>query len=148
MKERSNINDESDAIGQTPASSTSGIRSFSRIFQEILNHLTEILRCEVRLARTELRQKVTQVAKASVFVGIGAVFAMYALGFLLLGVVDMIATKMAFWLSAVSVGSGLAVLAAIFYQVGRTRLQQAMQEPSTTIQSVQENLTWMKERTK
>jgi uncharacterized membrane protein YqjE len=148
MKERLNINDEVDAIGQTRGTSTSGVRSFSRIFEEIRDHLTEILRCEVRLARSELLEKGVQVAKAGVFVGIGAVFVMYAFGFIMLGVVSVIATKMAFWLSAVIVGSGLAVIAAIFYQLGRARLQQAMLEPSPTIQSVQENIMWMKERTK
>jgi hypothetical protein len=96
----------------------------------------------------ELRQKVTQVAKAGVFVGIGAVFVLYAFGFVLLGAVSVIATKMAFWLSAVIVGSGLAVIGVIFYQLGRTRLHQAMLEPSTTIQSVEENIRWMTERTK
>lgn len=111
-------------------------------------HLTEIIRCELRLAATEVRQEVTQLAKASVCVAVGAVFALYALGFILLGVVDAFATRMAPWLSAVGVGVGVGIVAAIFFQVVRTKLQQASRKPEKTIQSLQKNLTWMKTQAK
>jgi len=137
-----------DDVDGTYSSSKSDSRSFSRILQEIVNHLTEIIRSEVRLARTEIRQDVAQVAKASAFVAVGAVFALYALGFILLGVVYALATRMAPWLSAVSVGVAVGIVAAIFCQVGRTKIKHASLKPDKTIQSLEENVRWMKTKTK
>ena len=62
------------------------------------------------------------------FVAIGAAFALYALGFILLGVVYALATRMAPWLS-VSVGVGVGIVAAIFVQIGRTKIKQASLKP-------------------
>ena len=147
MKERSSTNQGhlNDVDGTDPSSKAES-RSFSRILQEIISHLTEIIRSEVRLARTEIQQDVTQVAKASVFVAVGVVFALYALGFILLGVVYALATRMAPWLSAVSVGVGAGIVAAIFFQIGRTKIKQASLKPDKTIRTLQENVTWMKKR--
>jgi len=147
MKERSNINpDEGNAFGRTRASSDSDSRPFSRILQEIVTHLTEIVRSEMRLARAEVRADIVPVARASVFIVIGAVFGFYALGFVLLGLVYGLGTQVAPWLAALMVGVGVAVIAAVFLQVGRSKMKQASLKPDKTIRSLQENVTWMKKQ--
>jgi uncharacterized membrane protein YqjE len=132
----------------THDSSLSGGRSISRILEEIVNHVTEIIRSEVRLARTEVRQGVTQVAKASIFFVIGAVFGLFALGFILLGVVYALGSIMPAWLSAVIVGAAVGIVAAIFLQAGRMRMKRASLRPDETIRSLQENVTWIKKQTR
>jgi len=146
MKERSNINGSFDDPGNARASSKSEDRTFSRLVQGIVNHLTEIVRSELRLAQTELRRDLTQVVKASVFIGVGALAALYALGFILLAAVYGLATVMDPWLSALIVGVGVAIVAVIFLQIGRTRIKRASLKPDETIQSLQENITWMKKQ--
>jgi uncharacterized membrane protein YqjE len=148
MKEPNIFRGRFDDSDDAPASSKSGGRPFSRIFQDIMSHVTEIIRSEVRLARVEVREDLKQVSNAGVFLVIGAVFALYALGFILLGAVSALETTMAPWLAAVIVGVGAAVVALIFVQVGRTKLKQASLKPDKTIQSLQENVTWMKKQTK
>jgi uncharacterized membrane protein YqjE len=148
MKEPNIFRGRFDDSDDAPASSKSGGRPFSRIFQDIMSHVTEIIRSEVRLARVEVRDDLKQVSNAGVFLVIGAVFALYALGFILLGAVSALETTMAPWLAAVIVGVGAAVVALIFVQVGRTKLKQASLKPDKTIQSLQENVTWMKKQTK
>lgn len=149
MKDRSNINnDEFDASDETRASSKSGGRSFSQILQEIINHVTEIVRSELRLARVEVEEDVTQVTKASVFFVIGAVFAFQALGFVLLGLVYALGSSIPLWLSAVIVGAGAGVIAAILLSVGRTKIRLASLKPDKTIRSLQENVIWMKKQTR
>ena len=126
MTERSRTNnDRSNAFDETPASSKSGSRSFSQILQDIINHVTEIVRSEIRLARVEVEEDVTQVTKAGVFFGIGAVFAFHALGFVLLGLVYALGSRMSLWLSAVVVGVGAGVIAAIFLRIGQTKIKKA-----------------------
>ena len=133
MKERSNF-------------STLVDRPFSQIVQEIVTHLTEIVRSEIQLARTEVRADVVQVGRASVFVAVGAVFALYAIGFVLLAAVYALGTRLTPWLSALIVAVGVGIIAAIFLQVGRTKLKQADLKPDETIHSLQENVTWMKKQ--
>jgi len=147
MKERSNMSKERlDRFDETQESSKSGDRTFSRIVQEIVNHLTEIVRSEFRLARTEVGQDLSQVLKASVFFIFGAVLALYALGFLLLALVYGLGTMMAAWVSALIVGAGAALTAVIFLQVGRAKIAQASLKPDETIQSLQESATWIKKQ--
>ena len=147
MKERSNINkDQFDAFDDPRASSKSDGRPFSQIVQDIVAHLTEIVRSEIQLARTEVRADMAQVARAGVFVAVGTVFGLYALGFMLLGLVYALGTRVAPWMAAMIVAVGVGVIAAIFLQVGRTRMKQADLKPDKTIQSLQENVTWMKKR--
>jgi uncharacterized membrane protein YqjE len=149
MKDRSNItSDEFGAFDQTRASSQSGGRSVSQILQEIVNHVTEIIRSEVRLARAEVREDVTQITRASVFFVIGGVFAFHALGFVLLGLVYALGTRMPLWLSAVIVAISAAVIAVVFLLVGRTKIKQTSLKPDKTIHSLQENVTWMKKQTR
>jgi uncharacterized membrane protein YqjE len=146
MKEGSHIKkDQLDAFAGTRASLNQD-RPFSRILQEIVTHLTEIIRSEIRLARAEVRADIAQVARASVFVGIGAVFGLYALGFALLGVVFALGTRVTPWLSALIVAVGVGVIAAIFLYVGRTKMKQVDLKPDNTIRSLQENVTWMKKQ--
>ena len=126
----------------------SGGRTFSQIFQEIVHHISEIVRSEVRLARTEVRDDITQVSKTGVYFVIGAVFAFHALGFILLGLVYALGTSMALWLSALVVGAGAGVIAASLLIVGRRKLRQTSLVPDKTIRSLQENVRWMKKQTK
>jgi uncharacterized membrane protein YqjE len=148
MKERSNIKNEFDAFDETGASSKSGGRSISQILQEIVSHVTEIVRSEVRLARVEVGEDVTQITRAGVFVAIGAAFALQALGFVLLGLVYALGTMMPLWLSAVSVGAGAGVIAVVFLSVGRTKIKQASLKPDKTIRTLEENVIWMKKQAK
>lgn len=138
--------EKSEDFGGRQPSSENGARPFSRILQEIVNHLTEIVRSEVRLARVEIQRDLRQVANASAFLAIAAVFALFALAFILLAVVYALATTVALWLAATIVGAGAGLMAVIFALIGRRKLQRAELRPEKTIRSLQENVTWMKKQ--
>jgi len=88
--------------------------------------------------RAEMREDVPQVTRAGVFFVIVAVFAFHALGFGLLGLVYALGSRTPLWLSAVIVGVGAAVIAAVFLRIGRTKIKQASLKPAKTIHSLQE----------
>jgi hypothetical protein len=147
MKERPCIdNDERDGFETAAASSKSDFRPLSQIVQEMLTHLTELVRSEIRLARAELRGDLAQVARAGVFIAAGAAFGLYAAGFVLLGVVYALGTYVPPWLAALIVGLAVGLIAAIFLKIGRTKLKQADLKPDKTVRSLQENVTWMKKQ--
>src|SRR5689334_8033927 len=103
--------------------SRSAGRPVSQILHEILAHLTEIIRSELQLARTEIRQDLARLGQASALLAIGAVFGLYALGFILLAALYLLATTISLWLAALAMGIGVGIVAAIFLQLGRQKLR-------------------------
>ena len=149
MRDKSKITKEFfGELEDTEVSSKSGRRPISSILQEIGTHLTEIVRSEVRLARAEIRQDATHLAKASLFLVVSAVFGLFAFGFFLLAVVYALQETWPRWASALSVGCGVGILGAIFLLIGRKRMKLASLRPDKTIQSLEDNVTWFKKQTK
>jgi len=146
MKERLIHNNEHAAAAFDEAAQP-GSRGISRILQEIVGHVAEIIRSELQLARTEARQEITQVANAGISLLVGIVFGLFALGFVLLGAVYALGSTMPAWLAAVIVGAASGTAALIFLSIGRTKMKKSSLKPDITNRSLQENATWMKKRT-
>jgi len=127
------------------ASKFSG-RPISGILQEIASHISEIIRSEVRLARAEISQDAAQIANASVFLIVSAVLGLYAFGFVLLGAVYALGNRLPPWASALIIGGGVGIAGGIFFVIGRGRMKAASLKPEKTIQSLQENVTWVKKQ--
>jgi uncharacterized membrane protein YqjE len=128
---------------------TGAERSLPEVFQDIVGNVQEILRSEVRLATAELKHEGGTAARAAVMLLVGVILAIYALGFLLLALVYGLATLFAsWWIGAVIVGGGLAVIALAFLGIGRGRMRSVRPAPERTIRTVKENLSWHKSRSK
>jgi len=149
MEETSRMNDDSfDERESMRMASKFSSRPISGILQEIVSHISEIIRSEVRLARAEISQDAAQVANASVFLIVGAVLGLYAFGFLLLAAVYALGNTLPAWASALIVGGGIGIAGGIFFVIGRGRMKVASLKPDKTIQSLQENVTWVKKQTR
>lgn len=128
---------------------TEAERSVPEVFLDIVGNVQELLRSEVRLARTELKHEAGTAARAAVMFLIGVVIGIYALGFLLLALVYGLATLLAsWWIAAIIVGGGLAVVALALLGIGRGRMRRVHPAPERTIRTVKENLDWDKSRSK
>lgn len=128
---------------------TEAERSVPEVFQDIVRNVQEILRSEVRLASTELKHEAGTAARAAVMFFVGVVFGIYALGFLLLALVYGLATLLAsWWIGAIIVGGGLAIIALALIGIGRGRMRSVRPAPERTIRTVKENLDWDKSRSK
>lgn len=143
--DKSKITHTLDELG---GSSKAERRPISGILQEMGTHLTEIVRSEVRLARAEVRQEISDLANASVFLVISAAFGLVAFGFILLAIVYALSQSLPPWASALIVGGGVAILAAVFLLVGQKKMKLVHLKPEKTIQSLRENVTWLKTQTK
>ena len=125
-----------------------GDRSTGEVFKDIVANLQEIIRSEVRLARTEVKEETGKMARAGAMLGAGAVLGLYALFFLFLGLVYVLTTFLSPAASALIVGVTLALVAGILVSVGRGRLRSATPKPEKTIETVKENIEWLKGQTK
>lgn len=81
-------------------------RSFQDILQDIVKKLEQIVRDELRLARTELAAEAVRAARAGKVVAVGAVAAFLGAWFLLLCCVYALAIVLPMWAASLVVGGG------------------------------------------
>jgi uncharacterized membrane protein YqjE len=122
-------------------------RTFADIFQEIIGNVQDIVRSEVRLAKTEIKEEANQAARASgVLVG-GVALGLYAAGFFFLTIVYALSIVLPAWLAALLVTVFLGFAAAIMVTSGLKRLRQ-VDKPVYTIQTLKENFQWAKDHSR
>ena len=106
-------------------------RSFGNVLEDILGNFQAIIRGEVRLAKTEFQQEIKQGQAAGLVLGLGALAGIYAVFFLLLGVVYALSQKLPTWGAALLVALLLAVCSWIGIAAGRKRFTQMALTPKT-----------------
>ena len=125
-----------------------GDRSFSDLFQDIIRNVQEIVRSEVRLAKTEIREEVVKAKSAMLFLGTGALTAIFAILFLLLTIVYVLALVVPSWAAALIVGGALAATANVMLMAGIKRFKKIHPTPERTVETIKENVEWAKQLTK
>jgi len=123
-------------------------RSPVDIVKDIVSNIQDIIRSEIRLAKAEMTQKVSDASRAGAMLAAGAVLALYAFGFFLAIIYDALAIALPWWLSALIVSFGLFIIAGILLSVGRKRLKRINPTPERTVQSVKEDVQWVRNQTR
>lgn len=123
-------------------------RSVADLLQDILRNVQDIVRAEVRLAKTEVWEETTKAKSSALWLGAGTISAVFALLFLLLMIMFALALVMATWAAALIVGAGLAIAAVILLMAGMKRFKKIHPVPERTVESVKENIEWAKQRAK
>ena len=123
-------------------------RSVSDVFQDILRNLQEMVRSEIRLAKVEIRGEVKRAVSSGVWIAAGGVAAMSAWIFLLWALAYALATRMSMWAATLLVAVVMAAAAAALIVSGIRRAKRIHPIPERTVESVKENLEWMKQPTK
>lgn len=123
-------------------------RSIAEIFTDLMTQLTMLLRKEGQLARTEMSEKITQVAVGLGLIVGGSVLLTPALVILLqAGVSALITSKIVDepWAPLI-VGGGVLVIGLILLLVGMSRLKAEALVPSRTIQQIQSDMRVAKQQ--
>lgn len=132
-------------IRETSARAAPGDReSIGELISGLLQDLQELVRGEVRLARTELRDDAMRAGRGAATIAAGALVGVTGFIFLMLGVTYLLNKTMQMWIAAAIVGAVLAVIAAVLVQVGRGRLQAGNFTPEQTIETLKEDQEWAK----
>ena len=119
-------------------------RAISDILQDILRHLQEIVRSEVRLAKVEIRSEARHAAASAVWIAAGTIGAMSAWAFLLWAITFALATRMSMWAATLVVAVVLACAASVLIVGGIRRVKRIHPIPERTIASIKENVEWMR----
>jgi len=123
-------------------------RSVSEVFQDILRNLQEMVRSEIRLAKVEIRGEAKQALSSGVWIAAGAIAAMSAWSFLMWALAYALATRMPMWAATLIVALVMSAAAAALIMGGIRRAKRIHPIPERTVESVKENLAWIKQPTK
>ncbi len=122
-------------------------RSISDLLQDILRNIQEIVRSEVRLARSELGDEFTKVKASAPLLVTGSVAGLLAALFLAWAAFYALSLVVPMWGAALVVAGVLAILGGATLSAGVKALQQ-VHPPEQTIASVKENVQWAKQQVK
>ncbi len=123
-------------------------RSISDVLQDIVGNIQEIVRSEVRLAKTEIREEATKAKSAGLLIAIFAVAALFAAFFLLLTIVYALSIVIPNWAAALLVSIVLAIVGGVALSAGLKRFKQVHPTPERTVETIKENVEWVKQQTK
>jgi uncharacterized membrane protein YqjE len=123
-------------------------RSISEVLQNIVRNVQDIVRSEVRLAKTEIIEEAGKAKTAGLLLGTGAVAAIFASFFFLLMVVYALTRVMPDWAAALTVGIVLAIVGGTLLSAGVKRFKEIHPTPERTVETIKENVEWAKQQSK
>lgn len=123
-------------------------RSVPAVLQDIVGNVQEIIRSELSLAKAEFKEDAAKAAKPVTMFGVGAVAAIYGVGFLLLASVYGLSRVIADWEAALVVGGVCALVGISLLSSSGKKLKRMNLKPEKTVQSLEENVQWAKHPTK
>jgi len=123
-------------------------RSVSDVVQDILRNLQEMVRSEIRLAKVEVRGEVKRAASSGAWLAAGGVAAAGAWIFLMWTVVYALSIIMPMWAATLIVALVMAGAAWVLIVSGLRRAARINPIPERTVESIKENLEWMKQPTR
>jgi hypothetical protein len=123
-------------------------RPFSEIVTDIVGHAQEIVRSEIRLAKTEVKDELSKAAAASVMLAVAVVCGLEALGFVLWTIAYAVGIVAPMWVGALAVGVLLGIVAAVCASIGVSRFREVKTTPERAVREVKEDVEWLKQQTK
>ena len=136
--DRATPDDRSDEVSET---------SIGEMIGNISNHLSQLFRQEVELAKAELKQEASKAGKAAGMLG-GAGLAGYMVIVLLsFALVFALSNVMDPGWAALIVAVIWAIIAAVLYANGRKKLKNVDPVPRRTVDTIKEDAQWLKNPT-
>jgi uncharacterized membrane protein YqjE len=123
-------------------------RSVSDVLQDIVRNLQDMVRSEIRLAKVEIREEARRAISSGIWIAVGTVGTVSAWIFLLWTLAYALATRMPMWAATLVVAVVMAAAAAVLIMGGIRSAKRIQPIPERTVESVKENLEWMKHPTK
>jgi uncharacterized membrane protein YqjE len=125
-----------------------GDRSLSDVFQDVLRNVQEIIRAEVSLAKAEIRQEASAALSSALWMIVGGVSGVFAVLFVLWTVAYALSLVWPKWAATLTIAAILAVAAAVLVVTGVRRFESLHPIPERTVETLKENVAWVKQSTK
>lgn len=119
-------------------------KSLGDLFSELTSEISLLFRQEAELAKLELVEKGTRMARHSGMLVVGAAVAHGAFLTLLAAAVFALALAMPLWLSALFTGLIAGLIGYASIHIGLKRLKRMTPVPEQTIETLKEDKEWLK----
>ena len=126
---------------------SSNDRSFGVVLQDIVFNIQEIVRAELRLAKTEVRDELTKARSAGLLIATGIAAAFFSAMFLLFAAMYALTLVLPAWAGALTVAIVVAVIAGAALGMGLKRFKTIQAAPRTVAQ-LKETIEWAKPHSK
>ena len=124
-------------------------RSLGELFSDLSQQTAELIRQEMRLAKAELSDKLSDVGKHMAMIAAAAVFGLAALMAVTAGVVLLLVeVGVEPWLAAVITAVLMGIVAFLLAQSGIAALRKKSIAPVETMDSLKETTQWLKNGTR
>jgi hypothetical protein len=130
-----------DPTGGSPGAQD-GTRSLGEIVGDITSDMSTLVKQEMDLARSELKQEISRAGKGAGMFGGAGLSGHFALFFLSFALTYLLDNWMPLELAALIVGLLWAVVAAVLAMRGRAELKQATPPLPVTTQTLKEDARW------
>jgi uncharacterized membrane protein YqjE len=125
-----------------PAAGRSDDRSLGEIFGDVANDLSTLIKQEMELAKTEMKEEARKAGKGAGLLGGAGVAGHMVLVFLSLTTVFALDKGLTLWASALIVTAVWAVIAAVLAVTGRSALRHSNPQLPKTQQTLKEDAAW------
>jgi uncharacterized membrane protein YqjE len=132
----------------SPTSQTSENESIGSLLAGLIGDLQQLIRGEVALAKTEVREELGGAMRGVGMLGAAAIVGLVGLILLMFGVAAYLENWLEDWQAMGLVGLVLIILAAIAAMLGKRRLQASAIAPDRTIASLKEDKEWASQQVK
>ncbi len=120
--------------------------SLAVLLRELGDGTRELIKKEILLARAEISASVDQGKRAIVWLVIALVPAIMALVALPMALMWGLDTVMPRWAAALVTGGAMLLIAGLAAYIGIVQLRRAKPVPEQTIETVREDVEWMRNR--
>jgi hypothetical protein len=124
-------------------------RSLGELFSDLSQQTAELIRQEMRLAKAELSEKLSDVGRHAMMIGAAAICGLGAFGALTAGIVLLLVQLgVQPWLAAVLTAVAFGFVAFLLAQSSIAALRKKDITPVETMHSLKETTQWLKNGTR
>lgn len=121
-------------------------RSIGDVLSDLFRDGSQLLRQEVELAKTEMRENVSKLLRDSIGIAVGAVLALLGSLALLAAAVLALALVLPAWAAALIVGGVLFLIGIVTILMAVRALRKASVAPTKTMATVREDVRVVREK--
>jgi cytochrome c biogenesis protein CcdA len=125
---------------------TANSRPLGELIANVVGDLKTILHDEIRLVLMELKDKIGKSRKGAVYIAVALLLGFLSVECLITCCIAALAIVLPLWLSALIVAVLAAIVAGGVFVVGTQALQKVDPLPQQTLESLKDNLDWVRER--
>ena len=111
-------------------------RSIPGSLKDLTTDLSQLVRSEIALAKSELHDSVKRVGTGAGLFGGAGVIGLFAVEFLLLAAMFGIAAATSLWLGALIVGVVLGIIGVILMMTGKKKMEGVAEGPTQAIEQM------------